>query len=104
MARNTLPERLVSSDILQRQLRALLRRDARLRPIARIAGAFEIRLTPGGFPGLVRIVCGQQLSVASARAIYGRYAELPGALTATVLPLRSAMVLMPLRATMPSAP
>jgi len=82
MARNSLPERLISSDVLQRQLRALLRRDVRLRPIAKISGAFEIRLTPGGFPGLVRIICGQQLSVASARAIYGRYAELPGALTA----------------------
>jgi DNA-3-methyladenine glycosylase II len=82
MARNSLPERLTSSDVLQRQLRALVRRDTRLRPIARIAGAFEIRLTPGGFAGLVRIICGQLLSVASARAIYGRYAELPGALTA----------------------
>src|SRR4051812_40857244 len=82
MARNSLPERLTSSDVLRRQLRALLRRDARLRPIAKVAGGFEIRLTPGGFPGLVRIICGQQLSVASARAIYGRYAELPGALEA----------------------
>lgn len=61
-------------------MRALLRRDARLRPIARIAGAFDIRLTPGGFPGLTRVICGQQLSVASARAIWGRFAELPGAL------------------------
>lgn len=61
-------------------MRALLRRDARLRPIAKLAGAFEIRLTPGGFPGLTRVICGQQLSVASARAIWGRFAELPGAL------------------------
>src|SRR3569833_3197687 len=74
------PERLVSQDVLQKQLRALLRRNPELRPIAKDSGAFEIRLTPGGFPGLTRVICGQQLSVASARAIWGRYAELPGAL------------------------
>lgn len=74
-----LTDRMNSPEALQRHMRALLRLDPRLRAIAKIAGAFEIRLSPGGFPGLVRIICGQQLSVASARAIYGRYAELPGA-------------------------
>lgn len=74
------PERLVSSDILQKQLRALLRRHPQLRPVAKISGAFDIRLTPGGFSGLTRVICGQQLSVASARAIWGRFAQLPGAL------------------------
>ncbi len=73
--------RLDSSETLARQLKALLRRDPRLRAVAKRAGPFEIRLSPGGFPGLVRVICGQQLSVASARAIWGRYAELPGALT-----------------------
>ncbi len=48
--------------------------------MARQAGAFDIRLTPGGFPGLARVVCGQQLSVASARAIWARFEALPGAL------------------------
>jgi len=80
MARKSLPERLVSPDALHKQLRALLRRNPELRPVARASGAFEIRLTPGGFPGLTRVICGQQLSVASARAIWGRFAELPGAL------------------------
>lgn len=74
------PARLTSQDILQTQLRALLRRHPELRPIAKVSGAFEIRLTPGGFPGLTRVICGQQLSVASARAIWGRFAQLPGAL------------------------
>ena len=60
------------------QLRALLRRNPELRPVAKVSGAFEIRLTPGGFSGLTRVICGQQLSVASARAIWGRFAELPG--------------------------
>jgi DNA-3-methyladenine glycosylase II len=73
-------ERLSSPGALQRQMRALLRRNPALRPIAKAAGAFEIRLTPGGFAGLTRVICGQQLSVASARAIWGRFAVLPGAL------------------------
>jgi DNA-3-methyladenine glycosylase II len=80
MPKPTAPERLVSTEVLQRQLRALLRRNPPLRRVAKIAGAFEIRLTPGGFSGLTRVICGQQLSVASARAIWGRFAELPGAL------------------------
>ena len=93
MAGKSVPERLTSTDVLQRQLRALLRRDARLRPIARLAGGFEIRLTPGGFAGLTRVICGQQLSVASARAIWGRFAKLPGALDpATYLTLSEATV------------
>jgi DNA-3-methyladenine glycosylase II len=65
---------------LARQLRGLLRRDPSLRPVARAAGPFEIRLTPAGFSGLARVICGQQLSVASARAIWGRFAQLEGAL------------------------
>ena len=48
--------------------------------MAKRAGPFEIRLTPSGFGGLARVVCGQQLSVASARAIWSRFAALPGAL------------------------
>jgi DNA-3-methyladenine glycosylase II len=75
-----LTDRLDSPEALQRHLRALLRRDPRLKPIAKVAGAFDIRLTPAGFAGLTRVICGQQLSVASARAIWGRFAELPGAL------------------------
>lgn len=44
------------------------------------AGPFEIRKTEPGFAGMARIVCGQQLSVASARAIWTRFEALPGAL------------------------
>jgi len=79
MARSS-TERLDAPEVLARHLRALLRRDPALRPVARLAGPFEIRLTPAGFSGLARVVCGQQLSVASARAIWGRFAALPGAL------------------------
>lgn len=76
------PEKLDSPAALARHLEALFLTDERLKPIYERAGSFDIRLTDGGFPGLVRVICGQQLSVASARAIWGRYAELPGALTA----------------------
>ena len=92
MARSS-TERLTTSEVLARQLRALLRRNPELRPVAKQAGAFEIRLTPGGFSGLARVICGQQLSVASARAIWGRFAALPGALDpATYLTLSEAEV------------
>jgi DNA-3-methyladenine glycosylase II len=84
---------LTTSDVLTRQLRALLRRNPELRPVAKLAGPFEIRLTPAGFSGLARVICGQQLSVASARAIWGRFAALPGALDpATYLTLSEAEV------------
>ena len=73
-------KRLNSPEALKAQLAALLRRDPSLKPIAKAAGPFEIRLTPAGFAGLARVICGQQLSVASARAIWGRYAAMEGAL------------------------
>jgi len=93
MAKSLLTYRLTSTAVLQRQMRSLLKLDPRLRPIAKRAGAFEIRLTPGGFSGLARIICGQQLSVASARAIWGRFAALPGALDpATYLTLDEATI------------
>lgn len=75
-----IPDKLDSAASLRRHLKRLYARDPRLKPIAERAGTFDIRLTPGGFPGLVRVILGQQVSVASARAIWGRYAALPGAL------------------------
>ncbi len=80
MASKSLPDRLTSSEVLGRHLKSLLRRDPRLKPVAKAAGGFEVRLTTAGFPGLARVVTGQQLSVASARAIWGRVEALPGAL------------------------
>lgn len=46
----------------------------------RRAGPFEIRKQPGGFAGLAKVICGQQLSVASARAIWSRFERIDGAL------------------------
>ncbi|MGV3491635.1 MAG: DNA-3-methyladenine glycosylase family protein [Devosia sp.] len=73
-------ERLDSAEALARHLAALLVLDPALVAVAEQAGAFEIRQSPGGFAGLARIVTGQQVSTASADAIWGRFALLPGAL------------------------
>lgn len=73
-------DRLDSAEALARHLAALLVLDPTLVPIAERAGAFEIRKSQGGFAGLARIVTGQQVSTASANAIWGRFALLPGAL------------------------
>ena len=73
-------DRLDSAAALSRHLGALTERDPRLAGIAARAGAFEIRRSPGGFEGLARIVTGQQVSTASADAIWSRFSVLPGAL------------------------
>ncbi|WP_404401626.1 DNA-3-methyladenine glycosylase family protein [Pelagibacterium halotolerans] len=66
------PLRLDTEEALAVHLSGLAQKDERLaRAIAR-AGAVSLRTSPRGFEGMARIVCGQQLSVASARAIWGR--------------------------------
>jgi len=57
---------------LEAALAQLILKDPRLRPVAEKAGAFALRRRDGGFPGLCAIVCGQQLSTASAAAIRNR--------------------------------
>jgi DNA-3-methyladenine glycosylase II len=49
--------------------------DARLTEILSIAGPPKLRRRPAGFPGLCAIICSQQLSTASAAAIWGRLAS-----------------------------
>lgn len=73
-------ERLDSAEVLSRHLGVLIGLDPRLAAIAERAGPFEIRRSPGGFAGLARIVTGQQVSTASADAIWSRFSALPGAL------------------------
>jgi DNA-3-methyladenine glycosylase II len=51
---------------------ALLRLDPRLAPILDIAGMPSLRQRAPGFKGLAQIIVGQQVSVASATAIWGR--------------------------------
>src|SRR5690348_4241978 len=63
---------LHSQDDLEAALGRLILADPRLKPIAEKAGAFTLRRREAGFPGLCAIVCGQQLSTASAAAIRER--------------------------------
>ncbi|MBC7580808.1 MAG: DNA-3-methyladenine glycosylase 2 family protein [Tardiphaga sp.] len=51
---------------------ALVKLDARLQPILEIAGMPALRRRAPGFGGLAQIIVGQQVSVASASAIWGR--------------------------------
>jgi DNA-3-methyladenine glycosylase II len=51
---------------------ALVRQDPRLQPILEFAGMPALRRREPGYAGLAAIVCGQQLSTASAAAIWGR--------------------------------
>src|SRR6267143_5398068 len=57
---------------LENAIHALVKQDARLRPIFEIAGMPALRRRDPGFAGLAAIICGQQLSTASAAAIWAR--------------------------------
>jgi DNA-3-methyladenine glycosylase II len=57
---------------LEAALAQLILADPRLVPVAEKAGAFALRRRDAGFAGLCAIVCGQQLSTASAAAIRAR--------------------------------
>jgi DNA-3-methyladenine glycosylase II len=55
-------------------LASVMQADARLRQLIEVAGRPALRRRPAGFPGLCAIICSQQLSTASAAAIWGRLA------------------------------
>ncbi|MCG2642071.1 MULTISPECIES: DNA-3-methyladenine glycosylase family protein [Bradyrhizobium] len=57
---------------LEEAVHTLVKRDPRLKPVLEIAGMPALRRREPGFAGLAHIVCGQQLSTASAAAIWGR--------------------------------
>jgi len=57
---------------LEAAVAQLILHDPRLKPVAEKAGSFALRRREPGFPGLCAIVCGQQLSTASAAAIRNR--------------------------------
>jgi DNA-3-methyladenine glycosylase II len=57
---------------LEEAIHALVRQDPRLKPVFDIAGMPALRRREPGYAGLAAIVCGQQLSTASAAAIWGR--------------------------------
>jgi len=57
---------------LENAIHALLEQDPRLKPIFELAGMPALRRRDPGFAGLAAIVCGQQVSTASAAAIWAR--------------------------------
>lgn len=77
---STSPVRLTSPDALAFHLNGLGSLDPRLAAAIAKAGEVSLRTSPSGFEGMSRVICGQQLSVASARAIWGRVEAL-GAIT-----------------------
>ena len=58
---------------IEEELAALLKLEPALSEIAKICGTLPLRLQGGGFPGLARIIVGQQVSRASAEAIWQRF-------------------------------
>ncbi|HEY4074060.1 MAG TPA: DNA-3-methyladenine glycosylase [Herbaspirillum sp.] len=81
MTVHPLKDRLISEGAVARHLALLLKLDPSLASINDIAGAFPPRIGTSGFAGIARIVCGQQVSVASANAIWSRLEALPGGAT-----------------------
>ena len=63
---------LETQDDLEEAIHALLKRDPRLIPIFEITGMPALRRREPGFAGLAHIITGQQLSTASAGAIWAR--------------------------------
>jgi DNA-3-methyladenine glycosylase II len=57
---------------LEQAVHALVKQDPRLKPVFDVAGMPALRRREPGYAGLAAIVCGQQLSTASAAAIWGR--------------------------------
>ena len=70
----SMPQAIKSEADIAAALSILLKADPRLAAVAAIAGPVPLRRRAGGFAGLAGIVVSQQLSVASAAAIWGRLA------------------------------
>jgi len=62
-------------------LAELATRDVDLARILPVAGPLPWRTRAPGFPGLLRTICGQQISNAAAGAIWGRLSAIPEALS-----------------------
>lgn len=67
-----MPIHLETQSDLEEAVYALVKRDPRLKTVLEIAGMPALRRREPGFTGLAHIVCGQQLSTASAAAIWAR--------------------------------
>tara|TARA_R110002020_G_scaffold6143_6_gene25705 strand:- start:3857 stop:4507 length:651 start_codon:yes stop_codon:yes gene_type:complete len=72
--------RIDSTEAIAGHIDILVSMDRRLGAVRGFAGPVAPRINPPGFAGMAKVITGQQLSVASAAAIWGRFAQLPGAL------------------------
>lgn len=72
--------RLDTVEAIAGHIEVLVGIDPRLAAVRDFAGPVQPRITEPGFSGMAKVICGQQLSVASARAIWSRFELLPGAL------------------------
>ena len=77
--------RISNLDDVNLGLDALCALDPRLEVVRGMAGEVPLRLTEPGFASLASIVVSQQVSTASARAIYGRFTALVDPLTPEAL-------------------
>jgi DNA-3-methyladenine glycosylase II len=69
------PRIIATDDDVREGVRALRRKCAIMRHVHDTAGHPPLRRRPAGFEGLARIIVGQQVSVASATAIWTRTAD-----------------------------
>src|ERR1700730_5793106 len=67
-----MPIHLNTQADLEAAIHALVKQDPRLKPVFELTGMPALRQREPGFAGLAAIVCGQQLSTASAAAIWAR--------------------------------
>ncbi|SON57956.1 DNA-3-methyladenine glycosylase [Hartmannibacter diazotrophicus] len=74
--------RLLSDADMAEGLHALGKCDPRLRPVIEATGPVAIRYRPPGFEGIARIIVAQQISVASAAAIWRKLEARLGGVTA----------------------
>jgi DNA-3-methyladenine glycosylase II len=74
IGRSNMPHHIDTEADIAAGLAALIAADPRLAEVAAIAGPLPLRRRPGGFAGIAGIVISQQLSTASAAAIWGRLA------------------------------
>lgn len=74
-------QRIETEADIARGLDALVALDRRLGPVRAAAGAVPLRRSPPGFESLASIIVSQQVSRASADAIFGRLARLVDPLT-----------------------
>lgn len=88
--RRRVPARIIAADAdIAEGIRALRRKCVFIRQMHDIAGDPPLRRREPGFEGLARIVVSQQLSVASANAIWTRFAAVVDPMEAAVVLARS---------------